>query len=417
MYAKLLECSVGGELPYGVLTSIAKRFHCHPRTVKRLWDQGRLSERSNGGVAVVASNIKGNSGRPRLRTNEEIEAAVKAVPQFNRQTLRSLEAQSKIPKTTLFQHIKEVRTLKGRSSYIKPLLTDDNKAMRLEFAKSFLRPSSKGGHLFTSMRDIVHIDEKWFFLTKVKRKFYVYEDEEMAHRGAKSKKFITKVMFLAAVARPRFDHNKKVVFDGKIGVWPFVEVVAAQRTSKNRPKGTLIQVPENVNGDVYEAMVLGKVVPAILECFPVGDLERGVFIQHDNASPHRRVTTALLRKEGVSNVTMLNQPPNSPDFNILDLGFFNAIQSLQYQKCTRSIGELIEAVENAFVELPVDTVSKTFITLQKVMQLSIEEHGSNNFKLPHMNKEATIADLTSFNVRCDSSTLVNSQEQVESVLV
>jgi len=28
-------------------------------------------------------------------------------------------------------------------------------------------------------------------------------------------------MFLAAVARPRFDANGTVIFDGKLGIWPF----------------------------------------------------------------------------------------------------------------------------------------------------------------------------------------------------
>ncbi|ETV68359.1 hypothetical protein H257_15680 [Aphanomyces astaci] len=33
----------------------------------------------------------------------------------------------------------------------------------------------------------------------------------------KSKRFITKVMFLAAVARPRYDFHNKAMFDGKTG--------------------------------------------------------------------------------------------------------------------------------------------------------------------------------------------------------
>ncbi|KAH9102947.1 hypothetical protein AeMF1_020600, partial [Aphanomyces euteiches] len=89
---------------------------------------------------------------------------------------------------------------------------------RLRFALSFLEPSSSENHLFDNMHSYVHVDEKWFYLTKVRRKFYVYEDEEIAARSVKSKGFITKVMFLAAVARPRYDYHRKTEFDGKIGV-------------------------------------------------------------------------------------------------------------------------------------------------------------------------------------------------------
>ncbi|ETV95944.1 hypothetical protein H310_10604 [Aphanomyces invadans] len=65
------------------------------------------------------------------------------------------------------------------------------------------------------MYEYVHVNEKWFYLTKVKHKLYVYEDEEVAKREVKSNSPITKVMFLAAIARPSFDHHAKKTFDGK----------------------------------------------------------------------------------------------------------------------------------------------------------------------------------------------------------
>ncbi|ETV69288.1 hypothetical protein H257_14915 [Aphanomyces astaci] len=123
-----------------------------------------------------------------------------------------------------------------------------------------------------------------------------------AARSVKSKNFITKVMFLAAVARPRYNPSTKVSFDGKIGVWPFVEVAPAIRGSKNRPKGAPVTVPKNVNGTVYKAFILGRVVPAIIKKFPPGDLSRGIRIQQDNASSHRQVTMSLLRAAGVENI-------------------------------------------------------------------------------------------------------------------
>jgi hypothetical protein len=47
-------------------------------------------------------------------------------------------------------------------------------------------------------------------------------------------------MFLAAVACPCYDPEGKCTFDGKqIGMFLFVERVAAKRTSKNGKKGTI----------------------------------------------------------------------------------------------------------------------------------------------------------------------------------
>ena len=54
------------------------------------------------------------------------------------------------------------------------------------------------------------------------QRFYLYDEEEPLVRKAQSKKFITKVMFLAAVARPRHNLATNSAFDGKIGCWTFV---------------------------------------------------------------------------------------------------------------------------------------------------------------------------------------------------
>ncbi|KAF0708326.1 hypothetical protein AaE_013262 [Aphanomyces astaci] len=98
---------------------------------------------------------------------------------------------------------------------------------------SFLQPQLRKDHVFD-----VHVDEKWFCVTKVKRTLYLYDDEVLAGRAAKSKKFITKVMFLAVVACPRYDPHKKKMFDGKIGICPFVEkgVAHKQESFERRPR-------------------------------------------------------------------------------------------------------------------------------------------------------------------------------------
>lgn len=58
---------------------------------------------------------------------------------------------------------------------------------------------------FKDMYDTTHIDEKWFYITKKKETYYLLPDEEEPLCTCKSKNFIPKIMFLIAVARPRFD--------------------------------------------------------------------------------------------------------------------------------------------------------------------------------------------------------------------
>ena len=86
------------------------------------------------------------------------------------------------------------------------------------------------------------------------------------------------------------------------------------------------------------------------------------------------------------NVQLVCQPPNSPNMNVLDLGFFNAIQSLQHKAAPRNIDELIWAVYESFEALHWSNLNDIFLTLQKVMGVWILHDGRNDYKLPHMSK-------------------------------
>jgi hypothetical protein len=46
---------------------------------------------------------------------------------------------------------------------------------------------------FSPMYDYVHVDEKWFYLTKNKQNYYQFSEKEAVLRQAQSKRFITKV--------------------------------------------------------------------------------------------------------------------------------------------------------------------------------------------------------------------------------
>ena len=57
-----------------------------------------------------------------------------------------------------------------------------------------------------------------FYLRKDGQRFIIAADEEEPYRHVQHKSFLTKIMFLCAVARPRYDTNKNAWFDGKIGI-------------------------------------------------------------------------------------------------------------------------------------------------------------------------------------------------------
>ena len=91
----------------------------------------------------------------------------------------------------------------------------ENKKVRLTFCLEKLKQASLSTNPeFNEMFDVVHIDEKWFYQTKESERYYLLPEESDPIRTCKSKRFITKVMFLEAVARPRFDDDNNTQFDG-----------------------------------------------------------------------------------------------------------------------------------------------------------------------------------------------------------
>lgn len=118
------------------------------------------------------------------------------------------------------------------------------------------------------MHDTVHLDEKWFNMYQAKDTFYLAADEPAPYTSSPNKRYIGKVMFLTAVARPRYDFNRKAYFNGKIGIWPIVEEAVALRRSKNRPAGTKIIRCVNMTREVYVRFLKQHVLPAIRGVWP-----------------------------------------------------------------------------------------------------------------------------------------------------
>ena len=87
------------------------------------------------------------------------------------------------------------------------------------------------------------------------------------------------------------------------------------------------------------------------------------------------------------NIHVMCQPPNSPDLNVLDLGYFASIQALQYEEDCYNAEDLIQSVQASFQKLEDTKLDETFLTLQKVMECIMRHRGGNDYKLPHMGKQ------------------------------
>ena len=121
------------------------------------------------------------------------------VPLRKRGTLRFTTQALKIPKFTLLNYI-QCGEILWHSNTVKPHLTLANMIEREDFCKYFIKDDKR---TFDDMLDVIHVDGKWFYMTKNTKKFYLGMQELEPHRTTRSKLFSTKVIFLAAVACPR----------------------------------------------------------------------------------------------------------------------------------------------------------------------------------------------------------------------
>ncbi|ETP06841.1 hypothetical protein, variant [Phytophthora nicotianae CJ01A1] len=90
-----------------------------------------------------------------------------------------------------------------------------NKPQRVEHALSFIDDTTLH---FEPMTNLLHVDEKWIYADRNWRSYLVFDGEELPPRVWKSKRFIPKTMFLAALARRRYEPHRKQHWDGKIGI-------------------------------------------------------------------------------------------------------------------------------------------------------------------------------------------------------
>ena len=89
--------------------------------------------------------------------------------------------------------------------------------MILKFCTSMVNDNSisTSRAMLKPMTNMVHIDEKWFDMTRVKNSYYVLPGEPELKRTVSNTHSIGKVMFLTVVARPRYNNEGELTFDGR----------------------------------------------------------------------------------------------------------------------------------------------------------------------------------------------------------
>ncbi len=348
---RLLKASKDGRIPRGTVPAMAHEYGVSKSTIYRIHRKA-VKSLANGQLDVSCKRKLKNAHKAKYDPLALLEA-LEDVPFSERTTVRDAARAIGVPPATFQYHVVTNEIANRHCNCLKPILTDDNKAARLKFAKNFVLDIEDG--ILHPCYDVVHVDEKIFTITQKRQNFYLSPFEDPPERSVKNAQHPIQVMFIVAFARPRYCPLTGVWFNGKIGCWPFVVQVAAKRNSKNRPKGTLETKPMKVTKAVYRDFLLNKIFPAIREKWPLSffeadpylDRSTPIIVQQDNCRVHvcpdEPAVVAAGKKKGW-NILLNNQPANSPDLNVCDLGLFRAMDSMQLKTPKTTIDGLITAV-------------------------------------------------------------------------
>ena len=382
----LLAWLENGVLPWGSFTIVTDEIGVARSTISRLWRQACWACKQSLIITPEIASRNNSHMNCHKYSHAEFCQGLKEIPWHCRKTYHFTAkamgvALSMVQRMLLHRDVCRIHT-----SSLKPTLTEENKMSRMELALSFVDKNNTSK--FENMEDLIHIDEKWFYLMKDGQCFIIAADEEDPYRHVQHKSFLMKIMFLCAVARPRYDTRRNAWFDGKIGIWPIGKWEPAKRSLKKHAEGTSVSKNQCITRDVYREYLIKKFLPAVKEKWPRRNAR--IRLQQDGAKSHI-LEDDVEFKEAVDeiglNLTVFTQSPNLPDTNILDLGFFRAIQSFN-DDCPANEEELIKSVEKAYGEYPYCKLNRVWLTLQSCLNMIIENDGGNDYKILHMGKES-----------------------------
>lgn len=367
---------------HGMKARLLRAWKVSATTAKRLW---RAFSSQRAANSVINMSRGQRSGRPSMLATVW-HATLTALSPHKRTSMRRWARAADMSHCTLWRWSKKME-VKRHTRFIKPALTTINKALRLAFVRRQVMQPNSRRPVFHDHYDVVHIDEKWFYLLRDGQHIFLAPGETPP--GApkvKHKSHIPKAMFIALGARPQPQRG----FDGKIGVFPCTEWVKAKRSSKNWACGEDKEIDVPVTAEYYRTQMEKALLPAIVKAMPwAGRGGRKLIVQHDGAKPHTGKGNTEYWRELVAtaypdrNIEVVVQPAQSPDLNVLDLGFFSSLQRKVDETDPSCLAALFDHIDECYWEYDTDTLERVWQALFNVYNCILQEGGGNEYLLPH----------------------------------
>ncbi|CAM9889836.1 unnamed protein product, partial [Heterosigma akashiwo] len=384
--------------PKGYVQKVKERFDFKDTAIKKVWRDMKKNKDNGKEYQDDLDPKLSTRGRKCCLLTPEFKAKFTAVPKNKRRTYRQAEKNTGVNRGQIARMTKKGE-VKSKSSYSRPKLSRWHEYLRMKFCFRRLYGGGRshlqrGGVQFLAGWNVFHVDEKWFNQKQKKTRALCLKDEPAESRSVIHKNHIPKVMFLSCTTQPAPHPRRRGKYlRGQIAMHAFTAMTAAKVSSHRQPAGTLELKPINVNKDVYLEAMINQILPSIKEHWlKMGKKQTDrLYIQEDNASPHKlRKDPRWVEAVRGWNIRLLPQPPQSPDLNKNDLGFFHSLQTLCWYNDYKSIDELEMKVLLKFNKYDADNNHQKLRDLELIHQTIMKEillTKGQVVSIPHIHKQ------------------------------
>ena len=167
----IVESMENGVLPWGSFTIVADQIGVSRSTISRLWGQARRAREQSLIITPEIASRNNSHAKSLKYSHAEFRQGLKEIPWRRRKTYRSTAKAMGVSLNTVQRMLLQKDVCRVHTSSLKPTLTEENKMSRMELALSFIDKNNTSK--FENMEDLIHTDEKWFYLMKDGQRFII----------------------------------------------------------------------------------------------------------------------------------------------------------------------------------------------------------------------------------------------------
>ena len=137
---------------------------------------------------------RGRCGQKKAYNDEDLISTIREMPLQDRRNLRDIANTTNVPLTSLHRAVqRDNGPLRAYTNAIKTHLTEHNKLLRVAWVRENMDDNRR---YYKDMDDVVHIDEKWYYLSERTLRCYLTRGKEPPNRHCRNKGHIEKIMFI-----------------------------------------------------------------------------------------------------------------------------------------------------------------------------------------------------------------------------